>query len=703
MADIDDLELDDEDFAAVRAQLRAAWTRRGGSVDDMPDAITFAESDLPDSCFAYVPDEAKGADGAKSKRKLRLCNMDGELDAGIIGAAAAALGPGFRGQTVDLPSDAVGPAKRKVRAAWRKVNPDKDADDMPEGIKASEANAFTFAEQQHSGILVALWLDEDTAEELALSGGEPADNLHVTVCYCGDADDMSEIERARVLVAVENEARYQPMITGRVGGYGRFLASDTSDGQDVFYAAVDIPDLAGFRERIDMALMGAGCEPSRAHGYTPHITLAYLDPGAKNPVDTLPALDLRFSAVTVVIGGKRYDMPLSSLVSMYAIREDEAMVPHGPGRAIPCTKFHVYQPVDLAEPPEWSPFLPVPGRYDHPIYGELDFSPDVYNRIIANFKSGIYQDKLPVNAEHDPHAAGAVGWIVDMRLAETGAIEAKVEWNERGTALIEDDRYKYVSAEVMPVWHDPVEPDKEYRDVAVGLALTTHPYFKERVLPPLAASEAVLTRHAGEPGKEVSMGNNTAQDQQQTPPADQQRQNEGGPVTQTTPLTLAQPGAKLTEEVIAEFKAVKADLAKTQAEVAKYREENTALKEERALDEATKEVRGRSDENGTPWVGDAEQNIKLLHDMIKAFGKGSPQVKNFVEQSRAHAEQMKQSDLYREFGTSRGGDASGAQGRIDAAVEAYLTAHPDASRAQAVTRVLSERPELYDEYQRDRR
>jgi hypothetical protein len=76
------------------------------------------DSSLPDSCFAFVPNEAQGANGSKSLRKLRLCNDAGKLDCGIIGAAAATFSSGgFRGNRVSLPSSAVAGAKRKIRAA----------------------------------------------------------------------------------------------------------------------------------------------------------------------------------------------------------------------------------------------------------------------------------------------------------------------------------------------------------------------------------------------------------------------------------------------------------------------------------------------------------------------------------------------------------------------------------------------------------
>ncbi len=69
--------------------------------------------------YAYVPDREK-----PSTWKLRLTNTPGgPPDRRIVGAAIAALGPGFRGQKVQIPRAALAAVKRKVLAAWRKLHP----------------------------------------------------------------------------------------------------------------------------------------------------------------------------------------------------------------------------------------------------------------------------------------------------------------------------------------------------------------------------------------------------------------------------------------------------------------------------------------------------------------------------------------------------------------------------------------------------
>ncbi|MCK5604557.1 hypothetical protein KAR91_21895 [Candidatus Pacearchaeota archaeon] len=88
--------------------------------------------DFPASAFAYVPDSDK-----PSTWKLRLWDSISEKEtAAQVGRAVAALGPGFRGQKVQIPSDDLSGVKAKVLAAWLRVNEDKNREDAPTILKS---------------------------------------------------------------------------------------------------------------------------------------------------------------------------------------------------------------------------------------------------------------------------------------------------------------------------------------------------------------------------------------------------------------------------------------------------------------------------------------------------------------------------------------------------------------------------------------
>jgi len=80
-----------------------------------------AAGDFPASAYAYVPDPDK-----PSTWKLRLkASPNGGYDVGIVGAAVAALGKGFRGNKVQIPAGALAAVRAKVRSAWVQLHPDE--------------------------------------------------------------------------------------------------------------------------------------------------------------------------------------------------------------------------------------------------------------------------------------------------------------------------------------------------------------------------------------------------------------------------------------------------------------------------------------------------------------------------------------------------------------------------------------------------
>ena len=101
----------------------------------MAETKTEGGESFPASDYCYVPDAA-----APSTWKLRVtATPGGKPDPAIVGAAAAALSPGgFRGNPVQIPSADRAAAVACVRRAWTEANPDKQADEMPQGIARSD-------------------------------------------------------------------------------------------------------------------------------------------------------------------------------------------------------------------------------------------------------------------------------------------------------------------------------------------------------------------------------------------------------------------------------------------------------------------------------------------------------------------------------------------------------------------------------------
>lgn len=591
-----------------------------------------------------------------------------------------------------------------------------------------------FAEQKHDGFLVALWLDLPTAEKLALPSGEVAGSLHITLAYCGDAAEMGELGQARAISAVDGVVRYRDRLQGTVSGYGRFISSESSGGKDVFYVTPDIPQLAELRQSLVNCLLDCGVQVSTAHGYTPHITLAYLDPGSENPVAEVDPIPLSFTGVTIMSGDRRIDVPfwdpaLNPLpVSMSETGELPLEAPLGsaPARALYFGSFDK----------EWIPFLPKPGNYVHESYGNMDLSSDAYTQMLTNFNNYVYKQDLPIRATHTPQDSGAVGWIKPggMRIAGDGSIEVKPEWNTLGKGLVEDDRFRYVSAEFCKTWTDPVTLEK-FNNVAVGLALVTRPHFKTDVLNPLSEAEALAfaelsasppegdtevvnaeggeadspsaTNESGVAGEGIKMSDSTSI----VPPV--AAATPSVPEVPVAPVAAAVPEAAplpsislsdLTQVVITAEQRQKerqqfSDLT-ARMELAERRAvtAETKLKEvenERRKEKFTAEVLGRSAESGVAWFGPIQENVAHLVSLAETYGDDSPEVKWAVNQKRNEAKAIKATNIFDPISLGNTEDLASVTSQVARLAEQKRNADPTLSMEAATTLVYNENPDLY--------
>lgn len=133
----------------------------------------------------------------------------------------------------------------------------------------------------------------EEAEAIAAPGGDPPENLHVTLAYIGEIEgDLAPIADALRLVA----ATHAPL-DGVVGGYGAF------EPPGVGILLPDVRGLVELRTAVCEALIAADIEYGRSHGFEAHMTV--VDPDA-DPIDGYPestaGAPLHFDELCIVRG-----------------------------------------------------------------------------------------------------------------------------------------------------------------------------------------------------------------------------------------------------------------------------------------------------------------------------------------------------------------------------------------------------------------
>src|SRR5437660_7495512 len=132
------------------------------------------------------------------------------------------------------------------------------------------------------------------------------------------------------------------------------------------------------------------------------------------------------------------------------------------------------------------------GKFQHPWYGELDFTAPVLRAAKRNFDNHILGTDIMVDEGHD--RGKALGWYKELHYGkrtlgeqEFQGLWGTIEWTELGEELLAKQLYKYFSAEVGS-WTGP--GGKKVPNVLLGGALTNRPFFKQ--MPAVKLSEGQI-------------------------------------------------------------------------------------------------------------------------------------------------------------------------------------------------------------------
>lgn len=208
--------------------------------------------------------------------------------------------------------------------AWCRIY-NKDTDELSDKYSIQEVlklgywescRDIPFAEsiylEEYSGGMVALFPPKNLAERLAVKGGLPLEDLHVTLAFLGEAEGDPE----NFVKIIKDYAKSTPILSGRLNGIGRFSLDD----KDAYILTVDIPALAAVRERLVQLLP----ETESTHGFTPHMTLAYIPHDAELPSERFEPIPVKFDTITLAWGNDRYEFPLegsSALAEIFNLAE----------------------------------------------------------------------------------------------------------------------------------------------------------------------------------------------------------------------------------------------------------------------------------------------------------------------------------------------------------------------------------------------
>jgi len=180
-------------------------------------------------------------------------------------------------------------------------------DNMDDSIRTMEAaNPNT----HEKSIMLSFALPRDVLEEISEDDGEKKKDLHMTLLYLGKMADWNKDLVEQLPEMIKTYAANSQPLSGTISGIGRFAASESSDDMDVLYRSVDIPGLPSWRQDLVEILAFNGFRREANHGYTPHITIKYLDPEESLSVGKQQHVPVVFDAIVCNIGDETHRFPL---------------------------------------------------------------------------------------------------------------------------------------------------------------------------------------------------------------------------------------------------------------------------------------------------------------------------------------------------------------------------------------------------------
>jgi capsid assembly protease len=158
------------------------------------------------------------------------------------------------------------------------------------------------------------------------------------------------------------------------------------------------------------------------------------------------------------------------------------------------------------------------------------------------------------------------------------------------------------------------------------------------------------------------------------------------------------PKAKIELDTSAELKA----------QLEALQSENQGLKKATELQAASIQkleadaLKTRLDAQVKSFGGGAE-DLTFLTKLAGAFGEDSEEVKKYVTDKKATAEQLKASGFFKELGADASGDGNSAAAQLEAKAKALQATDPKLSYAAAYAQVMDINPALYDQYKAESR
>lgn len=167
----------------------------------------------------------------------------------------------------------------------------------------------------HTGAMVALIPTADDAARLAVDGGEPPEQLHVTLAYLGEAADLGAQGQQDVIDAASSAVNGLPTVEADIFSVNVFnpvsgnTPADARDRDTCLVWGLSGDEIDAVHDMVTAALAGVE-SPDQHQPWHAHMTAEYTDDLSLIPTLAERVGPVTFDRVRIAFGGQIIDIPL---------------------------------------------------------------------------------------------------------------------------------------------------------------------------------------------------------------------------------------------------------------------------------------------------------------------------------------------------------------------------------------------------------
>lgn len=328
---------------------------------------------------------------------------------------------------------------------------------------------------KHTGAMIAAIPRIEDAKRIYVEGGTPLEELHLTLCFLGEASNYNDISQGYLTGLVNEHITHMTKVTGEAFSINLFNPNAEEPATVLGVGGEDLKSLYNCVWHA-LEIYGLNYIPKQHSPWVPHITIAYDDYSDKIDELTSKLGTVVFDRIRIVFGDNSIDIPLQ--------KPDEEVVTMS--RQISyLADTHSFE-LSEDNSSNWVHALPI-GSYSHPVYGALDITVDKAKKIVDNVINKVRGIDPSINYNHTNSGpdAEAAGWVKNAEVRSDG-VWVFVEWVKDAAEAIKAKKWRYFSIEYVDSWTNP--EGMSFNDVLIGGALTNRPFMKNLV--PINLSEA---------------------------------------------------------------------------------------------------------------------------------------------------------------------------------------------------------------------